>query len=39
VAIGLDVLGVAAIGFGIWQNSEANKLLKDYRALKGPNGS
>jgi hypothetical protein len=37
VAIGLDVLGVAAIGFGIWQNSEANKLLKDYRALKGPN--
>jgi hypothetical protein len=35
VAVGLDVLGVAAIGFGIYQNGEAKKLHKDYMALNG----
>nr|AGS54046.1 hypothetical protein [uncultured bacterium contig00048] len=35
IAIGLDVLGAAAIGFGVWQNSESNKLHRDYRALSG----
>jgi hypothetical protein len=36
LAVGLDLLGAAAVGFGIWQNSEAGKLLKDYRALDKP---
>jgi hypothetical protein len=33
VALGLDVLGAAAIGFGIWQNGEGVGLHKDYREL------
>ncbi len=36
VAIGLDVLGAAAIGIGLWQNSEADKLQKKYSELKDP---
>ncbi len=36
VAIGLDVLGAAAIGIGVWQNSEAGKLHKEYLELKDP---
>ncbi len=36
VAIGLDVLGAAAIGIGLWQNSEADKLHKKYSDLKDP---
>ena len=35
IAIGLDVLGVAAVGFGVWQESEAKKFHKDYEALNG----
>ena len=40
VAIGLDVLGAAAIGIGIYQNSQASKLHKDYKnMLKNPDES
>jgi len=40
VAIGLDVLGAVAIGIGIYQNSQASKLHKDYKnMLKTPDAS
>jgi TolB-like protein len=34
-AVALDFLGVAAIGFGIWQNAEGKSLHKEYMALSG----
>jgi hypothetical protein len=36
LAIGLDVLGAAAIGAGVWLNGEAENYHKNYMAL-GPN--
>jgi len=40
VAISLDVLGATAIGFGIYQNSQASKHHKDYKnMLKTPDKS
>jgi hypothetical protein len=33
LAVGLDVIGVAAIGFGVLQDSEGVRLHKDYMAL------
>jgi len=35
VAIGLDVLGAGAIGFGIYQNSRAASYKKDYDKITG----
>jgi hypothetical protein len=37
VAVGLDFLGAAAVGFGVWQNSEIGSLYKDYMALTEDN--
>jgi hypothetical protein len=31
VAIGLDILGAAAIGFGIYKHADSNKLYDDYK--------
>ena len=33
VAVGLDVLGAGAIGFGIYQNSQAASHKKDYKDI------
>ena len=35
VAVGLDVLGAGAIGFGIYQNSQAASHKKDYDKIIG----
>jgi hypothetical protein len=37
VALGLDLLGAAALGFGIWQNGEVSSLHKDYMAINSGN--
>jgi hypothetical protein len=37
VAVGLDVLGAGAIGFGIYQNSQVSSHRKDYKGI--PQGS
>jgi len=34
IAVGLDVLGLAAIGFGIYQNSQMNSYYNDAASLK-----
>ncbi len=33
IAIGLDVLGAAALGFGIYQHVQKDKLYKDYKKM------
>jgi len=39
VAVGLDVLGAEAIGFGIYQNGQAASHKKNYNSIKeGPQG-
>jgi hypothetical protein len=35
LAVGLDLLGAAAVGFGVWQNSEAKSFDKEYMELSG----
>jgi hypothetical protein len=35
LAVSFDVLGAAAVGFGVWQDFEVKRLHRDYKALEG----
>jgi hypothetical protein len=35
LAVGLDILGVAAFGVGVWLNGEAENFHRNYMDLKG----